>query len=69
MNPNASTTIELASRLGVPTFVLIVAMFLLAPRLDRQILLAERVDAELALLVASCVQPRPVLIPMPPDTP
>jgi hypothetical protein len=45
---------ELAARLGVPTFVLVVGLFFLVPRIDRGIEIADRVDAKLQILAITC---------------
>ena len=45
---------ELAFRLGVPTFVLVVLLVLLGPKIDHGIAVADRVDGELSIIAASC---------------
>jgi hypothetical protein len=45
---------ELVARLGVPTFVLVVGLFFLVPRIDRGIEIADRVDAKLQILAITC---------------
>jgi hypothetical protein len=45
---------ELVARLGVPTFVLVVGLFFLVPRIDRGIEIADRVDAKLQILANTC---------------
>jgi hypothetical protein len=48
----------LGERLGVPAFVLAVLMLTLAPRIDHGLAVAERVDAELSIIVAQgCFAP------------
>jgi hypothetical protein len=46
--------LELAARLGVPTFVLVVGLLALVPRIDRGIEIADRVDAKLQVLAVTC---------------
>jgi hypothetical protein len=46
--------IELAFRLGVPTFVLVVGLFFLVPRIDRGIQIADRVEGQLNVLAVTC---------------
>lgn len=47
--------IELAFRLGVPTFVLVASMFLILPRLDRGLDTAQRVEVYLDVLAQNCM--------------
>lgn len=54
----------LGERLGVPAFVVAVLVFTLIPRIDRGIEIADRVDAELQILISRC-GPAPVLPPLP----
>jgi len=42
----------IGEKLGVPAFVLAVMMITLAPRIDHGLAVAERVDAELSIIVA-----------------
>lgn len=51
-----SSNLELAARLGVPTFVLVVGLTVLVPRIDRGIEIADRVDAKLQVLAVTCSQ-------------
>lgn len=46
--------LDLAARLGVPTFVLAIGLFALVPRIDRGIEIADRVDAKLQVLAVTC---------------
>lgn len=46
--------LELAFRLGVPTFVLAALLLMIMPRVDRAISIGERVDAELNIVIARC---------------
>ncbi len=61
MTPNGGVSVanqlhywELVARLGVPTFVLVVGLFVLVPRIDRGIEIADRVDAKLQILAITC---------------
>jgi hypothetical protein len=47
-----------AERLGVPAFVLVVVLLVLVPRIDRGIQIADRVDAQMSFLAATCGAPR-----------
>jgi hypothetical protein len=49
-----------AARLGVPTFVLVVLLTTIIPKIEHGIAIADRVDAELQLIAASCYAQRPV---------
>lgn len=65
MNPNYA--VDVAARFGVPTFVLVVGLLTIVPRIDRGIQIADRVDAELQIFIATCAQnnTRPILFEAP----
>lgn len=46
---------EIAFRLGVPTFILVLGMFMLLPRLDTGLATAQRVEVYLDVLAQQCV--------------
>ncbi len=49
---------ELAGRLGVPTFVLVVLLIFIGPKIDHGIAVADRVDGELQIIAATCFAQR-----------
>lgn len=59
--------VELAFRLGVPTFILVLAMFMVIPRIDRGITVAERVDAGMSILISDCISDRRSIVVSPPS--
>lgn len=54
----AAYMIELGVRLGVPTLFLVLGMFMILPRLDRGITIAERVDAQMSVFLSDCISDR-----------
>lgn len=46
--------IELAGRLGVPTLILVVSMFMLLPRIDQGLSTLDRVESTMTFMAARC---------------
>ena len=68
---HAATILEVAARLGVPTFVLVVLLLTLMPRIDRGLDTLARVDVQLGVLIDRCggsPPPAAVLLPDQPPT-
>ena len=54
INTPQVSLVEAAFRLGVPTFILVLGMYLMLPRIDSAIAVANRVDSQLTIIAASC---------------
>jgi hypothetical protein len=52
--PSITSNLDALARLGVPTFVLVVILFLAVPRADATIDKLQRIETQLAVLAATC---------------
>jgi hypothetical protein len=49
-----ATLAAIGEKLGVPAFVIVVLLLTVIPRIDRGLMVADRVDAELQVVISRC---------------